>query len=110
MQCETHSVHPLDQMLIDQQLAPRADVGGLCGVRDGSEDNRRNNYVFAEGVFHDDFVILFDCARLASVRCDLDLRQIDRRFAFVGRVVTDPQQVIVPDQTGIAGVAAGRES
>jgi hypothetical protein len=45
--------------------------------------------------------------RLASL--DLYLRQINARLAFVTRIVADPQNVIVPDEAGVACVAAAGE-
>src|SRR4051794_33451401 len=38
----------------------------------------------------------------------LDPRQVDSRLTLVRRVVTHPQEPVVPDEAGVAGIAAAR--
>src|SRR5215204_1323959 len=40
---------------------------------------------------------------------ELHLRKVDVRLALVARIVADPEQAVVEDQAGVAGVAAGGE-
>src|SRR5947209_4192524 len=40
---------------------------------------------------------------------DLDLGEVDGRLALVRRVVADPEQAVVPDEAGVAAVAAAGE-
>jgi len=40
---------------------------------------------------------------------DFYLRQVDFRLALVARIIADPKQIIVPDESGITRVAAARQ-